>query len=63
MNLSDIKKIMKIIVFAPVILMYWLLMQNLKENCWRCRAMMESDSNLGYGIRSWVPPEHKETSK
>ena len=53
-----VKRVVKIIVLAPLIPVVWLMSRIihgilLENGCWRCRAMIESGSDLGYGVRDW----------
>ena len=58
MSLSDIKKIMKMIVLAPLIPVVWVMSRIMHEillssGCHRCRAMIESgiEADMGYTAR------------
>ena len=53
-----IKTVVKKIVLAPLIPLVWVMNRImrrilLESGCWRCRAMIESGSDLGYGVRDW----------
>jgi len=56
-DMSGVKRMVKIIVLAPLIPAVWLMSRImrrilLESGCWRCRAMIESGSDLGYGIHN-----------
>ena len=58
MDMSGIKKMVKRIVQGPASRLAQVLYPIMREilllsGCHRCRAMIESGSNLGYGIHSW----------
>lgn len=62
MDMSDVKRVVKIIALAPLIPVVWLMSRImrgilLESGCWRCRAMIESGSDLGYGVCDWREEE------
>lgn len=58
MNLSDVKRVAKTIVLAPLIPVVWMMSRIMREillssGCHRCRAMIELgvESDMGYTAR------------
>lgn len=56
MKFLDIKKAIRVIVLIPLYPVVWVMNRImhrilLESGCWRCRAMIESGNNMGYGVR------------
>lgn len=56
--MSGVKRVAKMIVLAPLIPVVWVMSRImhgilLESGCWRCRMIIESGSDLGYGARDW----------